>query len=347
VVGQEIAETVTKVLRCYINRRGKPIESCTVVLRSRHAISWDIPDRLWGAARGAVELLALSCLAEQRFLEGHFSPHLNATMFRLFGQGIVKESDGISLLIPRRGSGLRIGGLKFSDVRFQEPMQIQGTECKTINLHLAKALARSKKTNSPAWNPIASSLELFLLGHAETPELDWERCVMLSAMAFERLLEPKQNTAKGTAEAFTALWPSRVGKTLATARRISPDHRLDFARDQQSWPVRRKWMKELYEARSSLVHRGDKPDFSQNWTPAQHLVIAAFTYPLAVKLRLAADRLYDLKDEELAACDALDDLLDSDWGQGGQRQPEWASILSEWESRRAIEKIIRDLLPDA
>lgn len=347
VVGQEIAETVTKALRCYIDRRGRPIESCTFVLRSRHARSWDIPDRLWGDVRNAVEVLALACLAEQRFLEGHFSPHLNATMFRLVGQGVAGGSNGLSLLIPRRGSGLAIGGLKFSDVRFQEPMQIEGTKCQTINLRLAKALTRAKKTNSRAWNAIAPSLELFLLGHSETPELGWDSCVMLSAMAFERLLEPQQNTAQGTAEAFAALWSSHASKTLAAARRVQTDHKPNFARDQQSWPLHRKWMKELYEARSSLVHRGSRPDFSRNWTDAQHLVIAAFTYPLAVKLRLAAEGLYHLDDPELGACDALDHLLDSDWGRGWRKPADWPGVLSEWESRRAIEKAIRDALSNA
>lgn len=344
VVGQEIAETVKKALRCYIDRRGKPIESCTFVLRSRHSKSWDIPDRLWGDARRAVELLALACLAEQRFHEGHFSPHLNATMFRLVGQGVAGGSDGLSLLIPRRGAGLAIGGLRFSDVRFQEPMQIEGTECKKINLRLTRALARAQKTKPGVWKTISSSLELFLLGHSETPELGWDSCVMLSAMAFERLLEPQQRTAQGTAEAFAVLWSSHIGKTIANATRVKPDHKANIALDQQGWPLHRKWMKELYEARSSLAHRGSRPDFSKNWTDAQHLVIAAFTYPLAVKLQLAAEGLYHLDDQELGACDALDHLLDSDWGRGWQKPPEWPTILSEWERMRAIERVVREVL---
>jgi hypothetical protein len=282
-------------------------------------------------------VLALACLAEQRFLEGHLSPHLNASMFQLVGQGIGGGSDRLSLRIPRRGSGLMIGGLKFSDVRFQEPMQIEGTECKSINMRLAKALGRARKTNSPAWKPIASSLELFLLGHAETPELGWDSCVMLSAMAFERLLEPQQTTAQGTAQAFAALWAPHTSKTIDTARRIRPDHKPSIARDQQDWPLHRKWVKELYEARSSLAHRGKRPEFSRNWTDAQHLVIAAFAYPIAVKLRLAADGLYHLGDRELGACDALDHLLDSDWGQDWRKPPEWSDVLSEWEAKRALE----------
>ena len=51
------------------------------------------------------------------------------------------------------------------------------------------------------------------------------------------------------------------------------------------------------------------------------MVIAAFTYPFAVKLRLSAAGLYQLNDKEMGACDALDKLLDSHWGKGWQKPP--------------------------
>jgi hypothetical protein len=98
-------------------------------------------------------------------------------------------------------------------------------------------------------------------------------------------------------------------------------------------------MKELYEARSSRAHRGSRPEFSQNWKDWQHMVIAAFTYPLAVKLRLAAAGLYKLNDRELGACEALDQLLDSHWGTGELKPPEWSKILSTAETVRALARV--------
>jgi hypothetical protein len=162
---------------------------------------------------------------------------------------------------------------------------------------------------------------------------------MLSAMAFERLLEPKKASAMSVAEAFAKLWASYSSLKIRDATRIKPDHKHEFGAEQSAWPVHRKWMKELYEARSSRAHRGSRSEFSQNWKDWQHMVIAAFTYPLAVKLRLAAGGLYKLNDRESGACEALDQLLDSHWGTSELKRPEWSRILSTAENVLALARV--------
>jgi hypothetical protein len=82
VVDSDIAQTLTHLLKGYVRRNGESIDSCTIVLRLRAAQAWNIPERMWTDVSRAAEILCLGCLAEQRFLEGHFSPHLNASMFR-------------------------------------------------------------------------------------------------------------------------------------------------------------------------------------------------------------------------------------------------------------------------
>lgn len=340
VIGDDIAETVRQVLKIYVDRSGNPIQSCTIVLQPQHRQAWNIPEDMWWRARRAAEVLALACLAEQRFLEGPFSPHLNATMFRMMGQGIVAGSDEIALFYRRRGGGLSDGGIHFKDVRFQRPEQVEGTECKVIGTRLAKALDEARCKKVSVWEPTASSLELFLLAHAETPALDWDTCVILSAMAFERLLEPNPTTAQGIAVAFAELWKPYTTRTIDQAKRVKPDPQ--WVQVQQPWPLHRKWMKELYEARSSQTHRGPRPEFSRNWAEEQHIVIAAFAYPLAVKLMLAAAGLYELSDEEMGACDALDKLLDSDWGRGWRKPPEWSKLLSLSEQSRRLKRSMEE-----
>jgi hypothetical protein len=347
VVGPEIAPTIAMALRPYVDRRGQQIENCTILLRPRHQQAWNIPDQMWGSARRAAEILALSCLAEQRFMEGHFSPHLNSTMFQVIGQRITAGSDQIGLFYPRRGGGLRVGGVRFKNVVFQRPSQIEGTRCEVVNVRLAQALSKARRSRSPVWDSVASSLEFFLLGNAEVPELDWESCIMLSAMAFERLLEPATATAQGVAEALANLLAPYASRTLAQAKRVKADHRPEYSKVQQAWPLHRKWMKELYEARSSRAHRGSKSDFSRNWKSWQHMVIAAFVYPLTVKLKLANAELYQLSEREMGACDALDLLLDSHWGKGWEQDPEWSKILSMSEAERALRRIIEEAWEEA
>ncbi|MBV8918484.1 HEPN domain-containing protein [Bradyrhizobium sp.] len=338
IVGRDIAPTVEKVLKCYVGKSGQPVKSCTIVLRARHPHAWNIPRNHWDLVAQATKTLALACLAEQRFFEGHFSPHLNSTMFRIIGQGVEAGSDRISPFFPRRGGGLQIGGMRYKDIQFQRPAQIEGTECHVVNQHLIKAIAKARRSNCSIIPALELSLDTFLLAHAETSELDWKTCVLLSAIAFEQILEPAIPNAQAVAAAFTDCWAAFARRTIAKAKRIKPDSK--YVEAQKNWPIHRKWMKELYEARSSIVHRGPKSEFSQNWTDWQHLVIAAFTYPLIVKLRLAKEGLYGLSDREIGACEALDELLDSSWGKGWRNPPEWPTILGLAEGHRELQTTI-------
>lgn len=338
VVDPDMVTTIENVLKCYVRKNGKPIESCTIVLRARHQKAWNIPREHWNYANSAAKTLALACLSDQRFFEGHFSPHLNATMFRLIGQGITSGSDQISPFYPRRGGGLQIGGLRFKDIVFQRPSQIEGTECRTVNKRLLTSLKRARSLKAPCASAIDSSLDVFLLANSETPELDLESCVMLSAMAFERLVEPDKSNAQAVASSFADHWAPFSRIAIANAKRVKPDEK--FSTDQQDWPLHRKWMKELYEARSATAHRGTRSEFSRNWSKEQHLVIAAFAYSLTVKLRLAEDGCYELSNRELGACEAIDQLLDSNWGSGWRRPPEWPNILSHAEEHRDFLAIV-------
>ncbi|MBI5319156.1 hypothetical protein [Bradyrhizobium sp.] len=334
VVDQSIAPVVERAVQCYVRRNGQPIESCTIVLRVRGPQHWNVPRRHWNLAVEAAKKLALACLSEQRFFEGHFSPHLNATMFRIIGQGVSAGSDQIAPYFARRGGGLQIGGLRFKDVVFQRPPQIEGTSCEVINERLLRALEKAERLECGAARAVNSSLETFLLANAEAPDLDSDSCVTLSAISFERLIEPTTNTAQGLASAFADYWAPFVRLTVANAKRIKPDEK--YTPEQNSWPIHRKWMKELYEARSATVHQGPRSEFSKNWSAWQHLVLAAFAYPLTIKLRLAEAGLYSPNDRELAAFEVFDLLLDSSWGKGWRKPPEWSKILSMAEGTRAI-----------
>ncbi len=103
-------------------------------------------------------------------------------------------------------------------------------------------------------------------------------------------------------------------------------------------------MKELYEARSARAHHGERGDFSSNWAAWQHVVIAAFVYPLSIKLLLAGR--YELSSDEEAACEVLDRLLDSHWGSGWRRPPEWPPILSRAQSERQLRRVIEQAMRD-
>ena len=126
---------------------------------------------------------------------------------------------------------------------------------------VGKSVDRRANDEKSGVGAISASLEFFLLGHSEMQDLSNESCIMLSAMAFEQLLQPAQPTAQGVAEEFAKLWAPYTTRVIADAKRVKRDHHQGYAASQAGWLLHRKWMKELYEARSSMVHRGPRAEF--------------------------------------------------------------------------------------
>lgn len=104
VLGNEIGDTARQVLARYVDMHGKPIASCTGVLRKRHPVAWNIPEDKWDALNFAASTVALAAMAEQEFFN-QLAPYTNATIFRPVFQGVTAGSDRIALFIPRRGGG--------------------------------------------------------------------------------------------------------------------------------------------------------------------------------------------------------------------------------------------------
>ncbi len=329
IFGSALSDVASKAIRTHVGQDGRAVKGCTVILRPRAATPWEIPENSWRNAARATDLLTLSCLSDQQFFKGHFTAHLNAAMFRPVSMHIDMNSDRASLFYRRRGGGLLAGGRSISETVFQQPPQVEGTGCDVASDLLARAISKARRAGHEIWDRVSASMDFFLLANAETPDLTDEDCLVLSAIAFERLLRPSKPSALEMAKAFFTCWQSFKSIPLNAAKRVKADHKPDWHAEQATWPVRRKWMKELYVARSARVHEGPKSDFSVNWKPWQHMVVAAFAYPLTVKILLRDAGFYSFTPRDEASCDVFDKLLDSSWGRGDLKAPEWPRILDE------------------
>lgn len=122
-----------------------------------------------------------------------------------------------------------------------------------------------------------------------------------------------------------------------------------------NWCVHRKWIEELYDLRSKVVHRGHHAGRNWGWSIFEHLVMSAHVFPLAVKLLLVENGHYQLSDEDRVRCLAVDRLLASvRWveDRGGEEEKEldsWTAVTArirrdiDWE--RACEAV-RNKHPD-
>ena len=118
--GARWRDLMARILDSYIDLRGNPITSCTVITNPRRG--WNVDPRDFNKILMASEMLGLSVLSAQRFFEP-LAPYVNAAAFRPVIQGVDLNSDQISLLMRRRGLSLQTGGpgLTYRSVRFHCP----------------------------------------------------------------------------------------------------------------------------------------------------------------------------------------------------------------------------------
>jgi hypothetical protein len=328
------ADHLTKLLSSYVDMHGKPIDSAVIVQTKSSTTPWDVPEERIEDAGEACRILALLLMEQHRF----FDPlgfHINSTACRPIFQRTTLGDAGIAPYIRRRGTPVRVGGMSFEGVRFQQPIETSFNGiAPSINPRFRDALELARDTQTPSWLALKDSLPFFLLGHSDDQTTPDETNVMLSAIAFETLLG-SPGAAKQMAEAFAIYWVPFVTLRLSdTPGKIDPDPNPSWTAEQLAWPLHHKWAKELYEARSSHVHRrGNSTNFKSNWTPAQHIVFAAFAYPALVKLVMGKDSLYILDDREKGYCNAFDKLLANGFDPTQPYMPpRWSSILTMEEA---------------
>lgn len=135
---------------------------------------------------------------------------------------------------------------------------------------------------------------------------------------------------------FGALFRTFGTITVATAKTARTDIEIDRdparAAAQPNWWVHQKWIEELYDVRSKVVHKGKHLTRKWGWQIDEHLVMAALVLPLTVKLMLERDGHYTLTDDDHARCLAVDKLLAATgWGDRneGRRTTAWNSITSK------------------
>ena len=155
--------------------------------------------------------------------------------------------------------------------------------------------------------------------------------------AYEQLLRGKASKYK-LGKRLTELFAPFGAVTVADAQKVRPgitidDSKADRAAAQPKWCVHQKWIEELYDMRSKVAHKGSSGSRSWGWTIFEHLVMAAYVFPLAVKLLLEREGHYALTDTDRVGCRVVDQLLASArWVEeeaGRASKESWTGIRSK------------------
>ena len=340
---------VEKILSGYVNRKGHPLTNCVVA--TKPGKGWNLTPDDFADVVWASSLLFLAAWSCNRYLQKFGGPYVNSSNFRIVGQmfgGTMPHH--ISVSSRRRDGSTLDGGYKHGEFKFNVPLQVSVREFTAVDEALLAALDASNgaqavvdllRTAMP-FVELANTDDDFMTPHAEA---------ILMGSALEQLL--RGDGSKYTLAAnFGGVFEECGSVTVAEAQKTRPEISIDTstperAAAQPKWWVHRKWMEELYDLRSKVVHQGTHDTRQWGWTMFEHLLMAAHVFPLTAKLLLLREGHYQLTDADRVACRAVDKLLASpNWfnpDDGTESEESWSRIVSKTSSELTVEKAVKRL----
>jgi hypothetical protein len=165
---------------------------------------------------------------------------------------------------------------------------------------------------------------------------------MLAANAFQLALD-----CKGTKDIELA---QKLARSFTPSNPV-PLHSGRLATRKNQIPVaptvREVWIRDLYHLRGDLGHGKVTPAYPSIWTVREHLLLAAFSFPLVVKSILSTVGAYSLADRDIASIEAFERLVVAPdlmaWTSAGECT--WSRILMEARQELAFNRISERLSP--
>jgi len=328
----DASQALSAILASYVDRAGKPISNCVVVTIPGRG--WDLSDEDFKTVRWAASLLFLGAWAANEYYPRFSGPYVNSTAFRVVWQRFSGTPTWIALTSRRRDGRTWDGGYRHGEVTFGAPLQCSFRDPATVDLPFLGALDAGHGADCETIRRLQYALPFVELANTDDDFMTEDAEAVLMGSAFEQLLRGDASSFK-LGKKFGVLFTDCGRVTVQQAQLARPVIEIDVsdalrAAAQPRWWVHRKWIEELYDVRSKSIHRGTVAGRTWGWHPAEHLVMAAWVFPLAVKLLLQRDGHYTFTDRDRGRCLAVDQLLAATrWAEDDGDGSKWSRIVSE------------------
>jgi hypothetical protein len=337
---ESVAGALDTILSGYIDRHGAPLGNCVVATVPGRG--WDLERNDFPTVTWATTLLFWAAWARNEYYPRFGGAYVNSSNFRPVGQAYRGDAPRFIAVSARRRDGSTTdGGYKHGEFKFNLPVQVSIREAASVDTGLLAALDAAQAAESVTVERLRTALPFVELANTDDEFMTEHAEAILMGSAFEQLLAGDASAYK-LGRKFGALFGQFGGVTVGEASRVRPGIEIDEstpdrAEAQPKWWVHRKWIEELYDVRSKVVHRGHHGDRSWGWQVGEHLVMAAHVFPLAVKLMLEREGHYVPTDEDRASCLATDLLL---------AEARWVADDDGREEGRSWNEVIRKTRQD-
>lgn len=317
----DVAVDLVKILSGYVDVEGDPVENCTVALTSPNG--WNIdPEETFDNVTEAASLLFLAGFANNEYFPGNRGPYVNSIHFRVIGQRFMPGSGWVTLASKRRDGRNLDGGRQHGEVKSSQPLQCSRHQISEPDDQVLRALDLARSSKSETAQRLKTALPFVELANTDDDLMNWHAEAVLMACAFEQMLEAdgsKRDLVVNFAPFFNSFGSVTVQQALAERPDVFLDPEYESA--QRDWWIHKKWIEELYQVRNKVAHRGSIAGRAWAWNSFEHLVMAAFVFPLMLKAMLQAEGHYAMTARDRGSCRAIDKLLASvDWGDRSSHQ---------------------------
>jgi hypothetical protein len=345
----EIGGQVSTILSSYVDLEGSAIANCTIAMTSRRG--WNLTDADFETVQWAASLLFLSAWACNEYFPKFFGPYVSSSNFRVTWQRFTGNATYIAINAKRRDGRTLIGGYEHGELKFTRPVQCVA-DAVTVDSQMLRALDEAHTKNTKTIGRLQYATSFIELANTDDDLMRWMPEAILMASAFEQMLDVEYK--RDLVTEFESLLVPFGSVTVTDAMAVRPGIWIDpqYAATQPGWFVHKKWIEELYDLRSKSVHDGTHLARAWGWTPHEHLVMAAFVFPLMIKLMLEREGVYGLTEDDRVRCLAVDKLLARrDWQESGEDGPNprnnWSMVLydikREMSTQRAV-AFMKDLV---
>ncbi len=322
-VFDEYQEDVTRILSGYHDMQGKSITQCTLInADSSNSCDPEVNIRM---LLNAAHLLAFAGIAQNEYCV-NMVEYINSSCFETVFQRFVKGNEYMSLTTRKRDGSKCSMGHKHGEIIFSMPPQCAHLKLQKFDSNLLKSLDYVLQYNTPIARRVMESVWLFDEACSDSYMTSMEREVILFASAFEQLLdcENKYELTQKINSLFEDYSSIRV---IDSTRDKNIKFSNEYGDSEKQWFLCRKWVEELYDLRSCHIHGLDTSDRNWGWNTLEHTLMAAFIFPLIVKILLAQESQYTLTDDDKIHLGCIDHLLNA---QKWFEPPEPSETTTTW-----------------
>ncbi len=326
-------------------RELEPVAECAILAQADGIPIREFRRDQWLPVFGAIEAFCFAALAENEFwaTSSFSAPYVNSSCFQSYFLG----DDILVFPLRKRGPG-EMQSWEYEDVVLTMPLQCSLAREVNWNDDFLSALwtVLDAKQLDPTLEQLRQAIWLFNRANTDdyqglsVQQLQQEVVMIVEALEYlfgerkaEKLAPKVVSAIAATGEEITCA-PPRIADCWVSKIKVPNNSRCLYY-----------WLRELIQVRHHTVHGFAWGSNKWAWHVDEHLLMAAFVFPLIIKSILAADDLYELTEGDTVRLGVIDKLLYMDnWGREEEHgESNWSKAFRDHKDKQALDKMAAHL----